>query len=77
MPNESRVTENSSRVLNRDRLIAEILVRADCWRNMEAQHITERDAERADRCRVRAEVLEQLARDLDDRTLALGEAVPR
>ena len=77
MPNDIRVAENSSRALNRDRLIAEILVRAHCWRNMEAKHTTERETEMADRCRVRAEVLEQLAHDLDDRTLTLGEAVPR
>lgn len=63
------------RPLNRDRLIAELLLRAHAFRNMEAEWTTRRDMVEAGLCRARAEVYEQFARDLEDHTLSLGEGV--
>lgn len=82
MTNEQIVTENTQRAVIpwkyviRERLIAELHIRAHAWRNQEyvARDI-DGDADKAEQCKVRAEVLEQLAHDLDDPRLSLGAKV--
>ena len=82
MSNEQIVTETLAghpvpwRYVVRDRLIAELHIRAHAWRNQEYDaRVVEGDAVKAAQCLVRAEALEQFARDLEDPRLALGAQV--